>query len=127
MAGELIKTIFARRSIRKYTAKPISREDIKTILQAAMAAPSSSNRKPWHFIVVTDRQQLDKLAKVRPMAKCCSKPLFASQCVATQPSHRAFGCKIALLPQRTFYWRQLRWGWVQSGLVFTRGKVELGL
>ena len=79
MAKELIKTIFARRSIRKYTAKPVSKKYIKMMLEAAMAAPSSSNRKPWHFIVVTDRRTLDKLAEVHPYGKMLSE---ASLCIA---------------------------------------------
>ena len=69
MAKELIKTIFARRSIRKYTTKSVSRKDIKVMLEAAMAAPSASNRQPWHFIVVTDRQTLDRLARAHPYGK----------------------------------------------------------
>jgi len=69
MVKELIKTIFARRSIRKYTTKPVSRKDIKVMLEAAMAAPSASNRQPWHFIVVTDRQTLDRLARAHPYGK----------------------------------------------------------
>jgi len=81
MANELIKTIFARRSIRKYTARPVSKKNIKTMLEAAMAAPSASNRKPWHFIVVTDRQILDKLAKVHPYGKMLSEaPLCIAVC-----------------------------------------------
>jgi nitroreductase len=81
MAKELIKTIFARRSIRKYTAKPVSKKYIKMMLEAAMAAPSSSNRKPWHFIVVTDRRTLDKLAKVHPYGKMLSEaPLCIAVC-----------------------------------------------
>jgi nitroreductase len=69
MTKELVKTIFARRSIRKYTTKPVSKEDIKVMLEAAMAAPSASNRQPWHFIVVTDRQTLDSLARAHPYGK----------------------------------------------------------
>lgn len=81
MAKELIKTIFARRSIRKYTSKPVSKKNIKTMLEAAMAAPSSSNRKPWHFIVVTDRRTLDRLAKVHPYGKMLSEaPLCIAVC-----------------------------------------------
>ena len=41
MTKELIQTILARRSIRKYTADPVRAEDIKTLLEAAMAAPSA--------------------------------------------------------------------------------------
>lgn len=69
MTKELIKAIFARRSIRKYTAEPVGENDIRTMLEAAMAAPSSSNRKPWHFVIVTDRQILDNLARVHPHGK----------------------------------------------------------
>lgn len=81
MAKELISTIFARRSIRKYIAKPVSEKDIKTMLKAAMAAPSSSNRKPWHFVVVTDRQILDNLARVHPYGKMLFEaPLCIAVC-----------------------------------------------
>lgn len=81
MTKELIKTIFARRSIRKYSPKLVSEEDVKTILEAAMAAPSSSNRKPWHFVVVTDRVILDKLAKVHPYGKMLfDAPLCMAVC-----------------------------------------------
>lgn len=81
MSKELIKTIFARRSIRKYTAERVSEKDVKTILKAAMAAPSSSNRRPWHFVVVTARQTLDKLAKVHPYGKMLYEaPLCIAVC-----------------------------------------------
>ena len=69
MAKELIEVIFARRSIRKYTDKPVSDNNIRTMLEAAMAAPSASNLKPWHFIVVTNKQTLNNLAKIHPYGK----------------------------------------------------------
>jgi nitroreductase len=62
MVGELIGAILSRRSIRKYTEEPVGVEDVKTLLEAAMAAPSASNRKPWHFVVVTERGTLERLA-----------------------------------------------------------------
>lgn len=81
MAKELIKTIFARRSIRKYTTKPVSRKDIRVMLEAAMAAPSASNRQPWHFIVVTDQQTLDRLARAHPYGKMLFEaPLCIAVC-----------------------------------------------
>jgi nitroreductase len=79
MAKEMIRAIFARRSIRKYMRKPVSEEDVKTMLEAAMAAPSASNRKPWHFIVVAERQILDNLAKAHPYGKML---LEAPLCIA---------------------------------------------
>ena len=79
MSRELIQTIFARRSIRKYTAEPVSEADVKTLLKAAMAAPSASNRKPWQFVVVTERQTLDALAEAHPHGKMLFK---ATLCIA---------------------------------------------
>jgi len=64
-----IDFILARRSIRRYTGEPVEREDIQKILEAAMAAPSSRDRKPWHFVVVTGRETLDRLAEEHPYGK----------------------------------------------------------
>lgn len=63
---ELLEALHTRRSIRKYTDKPVSDENIETILQAAMTAPSAGNQQPWQFIIITDRAILDKLASVHP-------------------------------------------------------------
>lgn len=60
--------IFARRSIRRYTNEPVAEEHIRTLLEAAMAAPSANNLKPWHFVVVTDRAMLDELSAAHPYA-----------------------------------------------------------
>lgn len=81
MTGELIDAIFSRRSIRRYTAEPVGEEDIRALLEAAMAAPSASNRRPWHFIVVTDRQTLDGLAEDHPYGKMLFEaPLCIAVC-----------------------------------------------
>jgi nitroreductase len=66
---ERLEVLFARRSIRKYTDQAISEGDMKSLLEAGMAAPSASNRKPWHFCVVTDRAKLKALADGHPYGK----------------------------------------------------------
>jgi nitroreductase len=81
MAKKLIKTILARRSIRKYTNELVGEKDVITMLEAAMAAPSASNLKPWHFIVVTERQTLDNLASVHAYGKMLFEaPLCIAVC-----------------------------------------------
>lgn len=81
MTEDLVQTIFARRSIRRYTSKPVSEANVETLLKAAMAAPSASNRKPWQFIVVTERETLDALAESHPHGKMLSDaPLAISVC-----------------------------------------------
>jgi nitroreductase len=58
-----LDTIFKRRSIRKYTDQPIEPEKLDLLLQAAMAAPSAMNCKPWEFVVVTDPIKLAQFRK----------------------------------------------------------------
>jgi nitroreductase len=66
---ERLDVIFSRRSIRAYTDEPLSEADIQALLEAGMAAPSGSNRKPWHFVVITDKATLGKLADAHPFGK----------------------------------------------------------
>ncbi|HQK53549.1 MAG TPA: nitroreductase family protein, partial [Sedimentibacter sp.] len=61
-----MKAILERRSIRKYTGEPVSDEDLRDLLKAAMAAPSAGNGQPWEFIIVNDRQLLTEITKVHP-------------------------------------------------------------
>jgi nitroreductase len=61
-----LRIIFSRRSIRRYTGEPVAEADIQSLLEAGMAAPSGANRRPWHFIVVTDRATLTALADAHP-------------------------------------------------------------
>ncbi len=61
--------IFARRSIRAYTERPVSEEDIRSLLEAGMAAPSANNNQPWHFVVVRSRDVLRRLAEKHPYGK----------------------------------------------------------
>ncbi|MHB1296023.1 MAG: nitroreductase family protein [Anaerolineae bacterium] len=63
-----IDNLFARRSIRRFTAEPVTPEQVTMLLKAAMAAPSAVNRKPWHFIAVTERALLERLAERHPHA-----------------------------------------------------------
>ncbi len=50
--NQVIQALLERRSIRKYTDKPISAADRDAILQAGLHAPSSKNTQAWHLTVV---------------------------------------------------------------------------
>lgn len=52
-----------RRSIRNFQDKPVTDEVIEMILEAGRWAPSGSNRQPWEFIVVKNREILKKISK----------------------------------------------------------------
>lgn len=56
-AMETFEAIRARRSVRGYESKPIPDEVLDKILETGRIAPSASNRQPWHFIVVKDKEK----------------------------------------------------------------------
>jgi len=66
---ETLKAIFTRRSIRSFTERAVPDPDLQTLLKAAMQAPSARNEQPWHFVLVTKREILDKIPKVHPYAE----------------------------------------------------------
>ena len=63
------EVVLKRRSIRRYKEAPIPREIILKILEAARVAPSASNKQPWHFIVVENKETIRQLAKSEWAAK----------------------------------------------------------
>jgi nitroreductase len=56
--------IRSRRNVRAFTDTPIGAEDLDRILEAARRTPSARNTQPWDLVVVTDREQLQRLATV---------------------------------------------------------------
>lgn len=60
--SDLHQAILARRSIRQYTAQPVSREMIDQLLSAAMWAPSAHNRQMWRWAVVLAPEAKAQLA-----------------------------------------------------------------
>ena len=65
---DALDAIVTRKSIRKYKKDPVDEKTIKTLLTAAMSAPSAGNQQCWRFVVVTDRPTLEALATVHPYA-----------------------------------------------------------
>jgi nitroreductase len=65
---DAIEAILTRRSIRKYTDRPVPDELITTLLKAAMHAPSARNTQSWHFVVLTERRLLDGVPAFHPYA-----------------------------------------------------------
>ncbi len=65
---EALTCLKTRRSIRKYKNTSVSQEIIDDILECARSAPSANNSRPWHFIVVRDQAQKEKLSQVQPWA-----------------------------------------------------------
>ncbi len=58
------EAIEMRRSIRRFRPNVVPDELIKQILEAARLAPSGSNRQPWRFLVVRDKEIKKELRRI---------------------------------------------------------------
>lgn len=56
--NEVIKTIYERRAVRKYTDQAVSKEFIEKVLDAGRMAPSAMNKQPWKFYIVTSKEDI---------------------------------------------------------------------
>jgi nitroreductase len=74
---ELYEGLLTRRSIRKYTGGRINEEDIQSFVKAGMYAPSANNKRPWHFIIVDDRNILERIMAVHPYSAMLSEASHA--------------------------------------------------
>lgn len=58
-----IQLVKHRTSCRSYEAKPVPREHLELMLEAARLAPSACNQQPWRFAVIQDEATRLQLAK----------------------------------------------------------------
>ena len=66
----VLEAIRARRSIRAYNPSlEVTQEQTDQLLEAAMLAPSACNTRPWEFVVVRGRENLNKIADIHPYAQ----------------------------------------------------------
>lgn len=61
-------TIKKRRSVRKYKEKEIDREVLENLLMYASMGPSNGNSHPVEFIVVDDKDEIQKLSEMNSFA-----------------------------------------------------------
>jgi nitroreductase len=66
---DILEHILARRSVRKFEERALGPDEIRPLLQAAMAAPSASNRRPWEFVVLTEAERLAQLRRRLPLGR----------------------------------------------------------
>ena len=62
---DILETMRARRSVRRYTDEILSDDQLKKIVSGALLAPSGHSKYPCEFIVVTNRELLEKMSHCR--------------------------------------------------------------
>ncbi len=65
---EFDKLVTNRFSVRSYTNQQVDRDTILKILDASRLAPSAVNYQPWHFIVITQPENLIEIQEAYPRA-----------------------------------------------------------
>ncbi len=60
--NEVINNILSRRSIRDFSDKPVSKEDIELLIKTGLYAPSGMNKQSWKFIGVINQDKIKELA-----------------------------------------------------------------
>ena len=68
----VFETILARRSVRSYKPEPVTTDVLKTLLEAAIWAPTSMRKEPWGFVIVQNKALLQTLSDR-------AKPLFIEE------------------------------------------------
>ena len=61
----MIDRIRSVRQIRQYSSEEVPDAVVKQLLRVAQWTGSSRNTQPWHFVVVTDKEQLRKISQLR--------------------------------------------------------------
>lgn len=74
---EVYQAIRTNRSVRQFTDRPVSREDIERIVNAGRLSGSAKNAQPWQFIIVTRRETLRGLSECGPWCGHLAGAAFA--------------------------------------------------
>lgn len=61
--NETIRTIFERRSVRKYKDTPLTPADIEFLIDAGRMAPSAMNKQPLKFYVLSHKADISSFSK----------------------------------------------------------------
>jgi nitroreductase len=62
LESPVLKAIHERRSVRHFVEAPVSRDLIRTAIEAASWAPSGLNNQPWRFAIIWDKPLQEALA-----------------------------------------------------------------
>jgi nitroreductase len=86
--ADLLALLRARRSVRRFRPEAPPREEIVRLLEAAVLAPSASNKQPWRFLVVESRERIERMAAA---VRDATARIASHIPEASQAAFRAYG------------------------------------
>ena len=64
-----MNAVLTRMNIRSYKDQHVPPAGVRKLLQAAMAAHSAGDERPWHFVVVEDARTREQIVDIHPLAQ----------------------------------------------------------
>ena len=98
MVNPVVHAIMERRSIRSYQEKQIAPEQLKTLMEVAVASPSARNSQPWHFSFVQNANLLQDISLA--VAQALDRPGYDVFYHAPPRKIRPMARLIAALPPK---------------------------
>jgi len=92
---DAIEVLKSRRSIRSYTLQSVAQNVIEDIVDCARLAPTAMNDQPWDFIVVSQRELLEKIPPMLGHAEFIAKAAFAVLVLTRPTSYAVEDCSAA--------------------------------
>ncbi|HTO73741.1 MAG TPA: nitroreductase family protein [Gemmatimonadales bacterium] len=84
LEGPVLEAIHGRRAVRAYQPTPLDEATVKTLLDAAVQAPTAMHQEPWVFVVIQDRKMLKRFSEA-------AKALLADEAIRHRQLLRAPG------------------------------------
>jgi nitroreductase len=60
--ADVLRAIYERRAVRSYTSQRVEADMVRTLIDAAIQAPSAVNQQPWAFVVIQDARLLERIS-----------------------------------------------------------------
>ena len=125
----VIDAIYNRRSIRSYQDKSVPKETIKTLLSAAVMAPSAMNRQPWRFVVIENKDKIKELSRhVKKQMGLLGYGLRFAEIVKSQDDTVFYGAPLLILvsAEKEDQWSRINCGILAQTLFLTAYSLGLG-
>jgi nitroreductase len=89
---EFRDVIRSRRSVRHFkNDRPVSREEVRALIETAVQAPSAGNIQPWRFVVCESLESRERLAAALHQRWAAAAPVVVVVCVDPRPCSARYG------------------------------------
>ena len=104
-----------RRSTRKFTEQEIASDDVKTIMEAALMAPSSKRSLSWEFVLVEDAEKLERLSVCKDNGAKLIAGAKLAVVVLGDPMKSDVWIEDASIALHSYNCKPKNWDWVAAG------------